>query len=62
VKKPEEAGEAELKATKRPYRKPVCEVVQLVSDEVLAIGCKYPSANGQFGWCNVVNPCPTRGS
>lgn len=35
--------------TKRPYVKPGFRTISLVSEEVMAVGCKLPTANGSLG-------------
>lgn len=47
---------------KRKYEKPCCEVVKLVGEEVLAVGCKFVGGTGPFGFCHEVDPCSTEGS
>lgn len=48
---------------KRPYERPKLRVIDLVADEVLAIGCKL-SGGGQtaygnttYNWCTLPNRC-----
>ncbi len=48
---------------RRPYEPPSCTPIDLVPDEVLAIGCKTGGGTGQLGSCHIgLNTCPTMGS
>ena len=47
---------------RRPYNKPTCEVIPLVSKEVLAAGCKFVGGTGEFGSCHLGASCSAEGS
>ena len=51
------------KKTKRAYEKPRVRVIELVAEEVLAIGCKTPSLTAPLSPINcLANSCQKRGS
>ena len=63
--RPDKSSHAEFRKAKRPYRKPACEVVKLVTDEVLATGCKFIGTTGAGGLenCGLLNiQCSLEGS
>ena len=37
---------SEAQGTKRPYDKPRVQVINLIAEEVLAVGCKLPDGPG----------------
>jgi len=48
---------------KLPYEKPDFRTIELVAEEVLAIGCKITGSNGQLGaHCLLPASCPVPGS
>lgn len=47
---------------RRPYSKPTCEAIPLVSKEVLAAGCKFVGGTGEFGSCHLGASCSAEGS
>ena len=47
---------------RRRYEPPQCRAVKLVTEEVLAIGCKFVGGTGSLGSCHLGSPCPTDGS
>jgi hypothetical protein len=50
-------------AERRPYTKPAIETIPLVTQEVLAGGCKIGiGGGGEFGDCQDVSPCSGQGS
>jgi len=65
VTKADTSKRSESRTAKRPYRKPNCEIVKLVADEVLATGCKFIGTTGAGGLenCGLLNiQCSLEGS
>ncbi len=49
---------------KLPYKRPQLKVIELVADEVLAIGCKSSATGAAFGYagCVIYRRCYNSGS
>lgn len=57
---------SEKTSPKQAYSKPTLRAIELVTDQVLGVGCKTDTSSGpssgEFGSCLTPAPCQTDGS